>query len=77
LFVGEEVVSEEFVQANFGGAISEWASAPPVIALVAKTRGAKEAILLCHEKVSEKFCHRQVFAAWFEEHTGEVIEEVR
>jgi uncharacterized protein YeaO (DUF488 family) len=38
--------------------------------------GAEEAILLCHEKVPEKFCHRRVLAAWFEEQTGEPIEEV-
>ena len=45
--------------------------------LLEATRGAKEAIVLCYEKVPEKFCHRRVFAACFEEQTGEVIEEVR
>ena len=40
LFVGEEVLSEEILGANFGGAICEWASAPPTIALVTETRGS-------------------------------------
>jgi hypothetical protein len=35
--------------------------------LLEATQGAKEAILLCHEKVPEKCCHRRVFAACFEE----------
>jgi hypothetical protein len=44
--------------------------------LEAVAAGAEEAILLCHEKVPEKFCHRRVLAAWFEEQTGEPIKEV-
>ena len=35
---------------------------------------ADAAILLCHEK--DEFCHRRVFADWYQEQTGEVIEEV-
>jgi uncharacterized protein YeaO (DUF488 family) len=44
--------------------------------LLEATRGAKVVILLCHEKVPEKFCHRREFAAWYEEQTGVVIEEL-
>jgi hypothetical protein len=35
---------------------------------------ADVAILLCYEK--DKFCHRRVFADWYQEQTGEVIEEI-
>ena len=35
---------------------------------------ADAAILLCHEK--DEFCHRRVFADWYQEQTGEVIEEI-
>jgi hypothetical protein len=35
--VGEEVASEEFLGGNVGGAICEWASALPAIALAAKS----------------------------------------
>ena len=41
------------------------------------TQGADEAVLFCHEKAPDKFCHRMVFAEWYEEQTGEVIEEGR
>jgi hypothetical protein len=53
LFVGEEVVSaRSSKEANFGGAIREWASAPPAITLVAKTRGALTGFLRAY---GEKF----------------------
>jgi hypothetical protein len=39
-------------EANFGGAIREWASAPPAITLVAKTRGALTGFLRAY---GEKF----------------------
>jgi hypothetical protein len=29
------------------------------------------------QRSSKEFCYRRVFAAWFEEQTGKVIEEVR
>jgi hypothetical protein len=49
LFVGEEVVSaRSSKEAKFGGAIREWASAPPAIALVTK-REALMSILSAYE----------------------------
>jgi hypothetical protein len=45
LFVGEEELSEESLKSNFEGAICEWSSAPPAIALVTKTRGALNGFL--------------------------------
>jgi hypothetical protein len=39
------VPSTESLESNFEGAICEWASAPPAIALVTKTRGALKGFL--------------------------------
>lgn len=38
----------------------------------------KELVLLCYEdvRVPEDWCHRTVFAEWWAEHVGEVIEEL-
>jgi hypothetical protein len=53
LFVREEEVSaRSFQEADFGGAICEWASAPPTIALVTNTRGALKGFLRAY---GEKF----------------------
>jgi len=63
LFVEEEGVSaRSSKEANFGGAICEWASAPPRIALVTKTRGALTGFLRAYgEKfpVAGKFNHKK------------------
>jgi len=36
----------------------------------------KPIILLCFENVYEKDCHRRMFARWWQENTGETIEEL-
>jgi hypothetical protein len=38
--VGEEELSEELLEPNFEGAICEWASAQPALALVTKSWGS-------------------------------------
>ena len=35
----------------------------------------KNTVFLCHEK-NPDLCHRRLFAAWLEEETGQVIEEL-
>ena len=39
----------------------------------------KEMILLCYEDITkpEDWCHRTVFAKWWEDNTGEIVEEYR
>ncbi len=38
----------------------------------------RDGVLLCFEKVTEgERCHRRVFAAWWREHTGEAVPELR
>ena len=38
----------------------------------------KDLVLLCYEDVRnlEDWCHRTMFAQWYCEHTGEIIEEL-
>ena len=39
----------------------------------------KDLVLLCYEDVRnlEDWCHRTMFAQWYCEHTGEIIEELK
>lgn len=41
-------------------------------------REGKELVLLCYEdvRVPADWCHRTIFAEWWAEHTGELIEEL-
>lgn len=38
----------------------------------------KELVLLCYEdvRIPEDWCHRTIFAQWYCEHTGEIIQEL-
>ena len=36
----------------------------------------KPVVLLCFEDVRKNWCHRNMFASWWERHTGEVIPEL-
>lgn len=36
----------------------------------------RDAVLLCYEDVTETWCHRRCFADWWEERTGEKVEEL-
>lgn len=44
------------------------------ISLVNKISKGKDVAFCCYEKPSD-FCHRHIFAKWFTEKTGEIIEE--
>ena len=37
----------------------------------------KPVVLLCFEDVRKNWCHRNMFASWWERHTGEVIPELQ
>ncbi len=37
----------------------------------------KPVVLLCFEDVRKNWCHRNMFASWWEHHTGEVITELQ
>lgn len=41
-------------------------------------REGKELVLLCYEdvRIPEDWCHRTIFAEWWAENTGEIIEEL-
>lgn len=41
-----------------------------------KITNGEDAVLLCFEDVRKEFCHRRVFAEWWEEKTGEKVEEL-
>jgi hypothetical protein len=44
--------------------------------VVSKRNDGKDLVLLCFENIKEgKTCHRRYFAEWWQERTGEVIEE--
>ena len=40
------------------------------------TSGAKGVVLLCYENVNESWCHRRMFAKWWEKNTGEEVQEL-
>ena len=40
----------------------------------AKALGLQDIVFLCYEKPG-RFCHRQIFAEWLQEKTGETVEE--
>jgi|GEM_PF-1039136 len=45
---------------------------------VTRTAGVNQLVLLCFEDLhtQDLFCHRRVFAAWWEARTGQVVEEL-
>ena len=49
---------------------------------IQKSAGKREIVLLCYESLSPEkvaegqFCHRRIFADWWEQQTGEKVEEV-
>lgn len=45
---------------------------------ISRQNGGRDLVLLCYENVTKpgEWCHRQVFADWFREQTGEVVEEL-
>ena len=42
----------------------------------AKNHGKSGLVLLCFEDITREFCHRRIFAKWWLEKTGEVIDEL-
>ncbi len=46
---------------------------------VSKAHGNKDLVLLCFEIVADgrDWCHRQIFAQWWEEKTGQHVRELR
>jgi hypothetical protein len=48
------------------------------LAEVARTAGVDQLVLCCYEDIRRPgvWCHRRILAAWLEERTGQVIEEL-
>lgn len=44
---------------------------------IAHTFESKGVVLLCYCKLEEGFCHRRMFAEWWEEETGDQVVELR
>ena len=49
-----------------------------VRSMLERAGGGADVVLLCFEDLNEpgKFCHRRVFAEWWEEKTGEAVPEL-
>ena len=46
---------------------------------ISNEHGGRDLVLLCYENLAEpgQWCHRRVFADWWRDMTGEVIEELQ
>lgn len=45
-------------------------------ALIAHEQPGKDIVCLCFEDIEQELCHRRIFAEWYADVTGEVIEEL-
>ena len=50
----------------------------PAMLQLGRTLSDQDAVLLCYEDVHKEgvWCHRQIFAAWWQEQTGKVVSEL-
>jgi len=69
----------QFTQAYFGKLDSLGVGVIPAeFERISNEHGDKDLVLLCYENLTKpgEWCHRQVFAEWWLQETGEVIEEL-
>lgn len=67
--IGVEKIREELIQLKV-------AATEPTANACVEIPGPREVVLCCFCGPKQPYCHRRMFASWWEKHTGQKIEEL-